>query len=499
MIAHKREFLHQSKEPCVHFSPKPAIRSLRQGEWIALGAALIAGAGLAVLPLTWIVAGVPAIILATLIVLRPQVALLLIVFGVPFSSLREINLGGVTVGATEGLIGLMLAAWIAREIALRPGRRRWPRWCILPALFIGSVSLSALNAVALPFLAKELLKWIEALGVALLVYHTVTPKQSRVIVAGVLLAGIAQAAIGAYQFFTQSGPEFFVLMGRFMRAYGTFEQPNPFAGYLGLIAPLAWALGVSLLSKPPHSKLAWLGLIGFGATAAAIGMSWSRGAWIAFGAALVVVNLFRSRRGALLLAALVAVFALIGLLGYFDLLPRSVVQRMTGFIPFAAVRDVRAVQVSDENYAILERLAHWQAALDMWRDHPWLGVGLGNYEAVYAQYALPKWNLPLGHAHNYYLNIAAETGLIGLLSYCTLWGAAWWQMLRLVRSITKPYPRALALGALGMLTHVSVHNLLDNLWVHNLYIHVAIVLGLALVHRRGAADLLFDQNHDLRL
>ena len=124
----------------------------------------------------------------------------------------------------------------------------------------------------------------------------------------------------------------------------------------------------------------------------------------------------------------------------------------------------------------------------MWRDHPWLGVGFGNYEAAYADYALPKWPVALGHAHNYYLNVASETGLIGLTAYLALWGVALWQTGQAVCQAKNPYAKALALGALGMLVHVSVHNIVDNLWVHNMYVHVAIVLGLAQIpaHHRSA-------------
>jgi len=35
-----------------------------------------------------------------------------------------------------------------------------------------------------------------------------------------------------------------------------------------------------------------------------------------------------------------------------------------------------------------------------------------------------------------------------------------------------------AAGVFGVLTHLAVHNLFDNLWVHDMYIHVAILLGL---------------------
>ena len=75
-------------------------------------------------------------------------------------------------------------------------------------------------------------------------------------------------------------------------------------------------------------------------------------------------------------------------------------------MPYLGIADVRGREITDANFAVLERMAHWQSALTMWNEHPWLGVGIGNYEPLYAQYALPLWPLPLGHAHNYYLNVA---------------------------------------------------------------------------------------------
>lgn len=458
---------------------------------------LVVGALLALLPLPWVVLGIVGVVVVGLILVYPQWGLYLLVFSVPFGSLYEVNLGGITVGASEGLVGLLLIAWFARTAALRSNvglvNRRWvwPKLSIPLLVFIGTVLFSSLNATALPFFLKELFKWIEFLGVMLFVCNTITEKQSRIVVTCLLLAGLAQAFLGIYQFLTQSGPDFFVLMGRYMRAYGTFEQPNPFAGYLGLIAPLAFAFGVSVgnSSVEKHNWLRWLGLGSFGIIAAAIGMSWSRGAWLAFAAAFFTINLVRSRKGAALFVTLLALLAFLGLLGSFELLPESITQRLTSFLPFATIRDVRGIEVTDENYAVLERLAHWQAALDMWRDHVWFGVGFGNYEAAYAQYALPKWDLPLGHAHNYYLNIAAETGLLGLLAYLMLWATAFVAVVQRIRYSDSMYARTIALGALGMLIHLSAHNVLDNLWVHNLYIHVAIVFGLVFVNssRLGSA------------
>ena len=65
-----------------------------------------------------------------------------------------------------------------------------------------------------------------------------------------------------------------------------------------------------------------------------------------------------------------------------------------------------------------------------------------------------------------------------------------------MRRASCAHDRALALGALGMIVHVSVHNVVDNLWVHNMYIHVAIVLGLVQALRpasREAAEVVNEQ------
>src|SRR5262249_44305318 len=81
------------------------------------------------------------------------------------------------------------------------------------------------------------------------------------------------------------------------------------------------------------------------------------------------------------------------------------------------LNDVLAGQVNDANFSTVERLAHWIAGLRMFAAHPLLGVGAGNYSAAYAAYAFRAWPEPLGNAHNYYINVAAETGICGLLAF----------------------------------------------------------------------------------
>jgi len=90
---------------------------------------------------------------------------------------------------------------------------------------------------------------------------------------------------------------------------------------------------------------------------------------------------------------------------------------------------------------------------------------------------LINWPIALGHAHNYYLNLAAETGLIGLIGYLVLWGTVLWQTWRITRH-ADGLARGLNLGLLGAWTHLSVHHLLDNLYVNNVHLHVGVLLGM---------------------
>ena len=455
-------------------------------DWTTLAVLLVAaGVGLAIalLPLAWSVVFVVGTIALMLTLVRPQIGVLLIVVAVPFGSLGQVKVGGMNIGVTEVLVALVLLVWFMRMVVQREIRVVWPRLTLSLLIFLGVLCLSLLGAPSLQHGVKEIVKWAEILALYVLVANEMDETWSKVLCFALLGTGALAALQGIYQFFFRVGPEEFVLFGRFMRAYGTFEQPNPYAGYLGLTLPLA--VGLVLAAVVPMGKrirgwwLVWA--VGCGALMlAALVMSWSRGAQIGFVAAVAVMGIAivtRSGRGVVLGATFAALLVYALLIGGISVVPPSVVQRFSDFVPYVGVGDVRGVEVTDANFAVLERMAHWQSALEMWTDHPWLGVGIGNYEPVYGQYALPLWPLALGHAHNYYLNIAAESGVVGVGAYLLVWVSALLGAYQATRRASGWY-WGIALGVLGVLVHLSVHNFFDNLYVHDMYLQVAILLGV---------------------
>jgi len=494
-------------------------RAITKPQWpgiIALILALFLGILLAWLPARLVVVLVIGTAVILLILVQPLFGLALALLAGPFGALEQLLSGIGSLDSGQTLLLLTLISWIGRGLARR--RIEIPRtYLSLPLfLFISVAFVSLLNAVSLLAGLKELLKWIEIALVMLLVVdlgregaQQLSGRLNRSLLGGpprtiwivgmLLLAGLSQAFIGIWQFgLREDGPEHFLVLDRFYRAYGTYEQPNPFAGFMNLTVLLALGVLVGLLTAwwiwlrhrsaqnvndttfspgwPVFLLTILISLI-TGLTGIALLFSWSRGAWLGFGAGLVMMALFWPRRRIYGLLFLGFTLILILLALGTGLLPEAVTVRLTGFAEDFTVGDVRGVDINDDNYSVLERQAHWQAGLDMLRNKIILGVGFGNYADAYAQYALINWPDALGHAHNYYINLMAEVGLLGLVAYLLFWAAVFWQTIRLLRYLAWP-DRGIALGLLAAWTSLAAHHLVDKLYVNNIYIHLGVMLGL---------------------
>jgi len=434
-------------------------------------------------------------------------------------------------------VALALGSWLARRLSKRDLRLHWSPLVLPLLIFLGATLVSLWNATGVvAFGVPELIKWVEIALLFTFISHHLSAREEapsgasarrasrrlRWLVIAVLGGGLFQAGVGIWQFALRGeGPEHFaILNGDFFRAYGTFEQPNPYGGYLGITTALAlgvvtngirgrlinWYAGVSGREEATRRTASlsdrWTGglpIYLFAGSAAlamltALGASWSRGAWLGFAAAMLAVTAALPRKAGwgMILVALLVVGGLV--LYSSGQLPISFTARLTSFAQDIRLEDVRGVPINDANYAVIERLAHWQAALSMFRHNLWSGIGFGCYEAAYSRFALINWPMALGHAHNYYLNLVAETGLIGLSAYGLLWGVIFWQTWRATRR-AQGFMRGVALGLLGVWTHISVHHLLDNLYVNNVHLQIGVLLGILafIIQQTSETTLIYDQ------
>jgi len=433
------------------------------------------GAAVALAPPLYSGAAVLGAITLVLVFLRPEAGLYLLAFSVPFQSLRDADPTEVKLTATEFVVALAVAAFLVRQLAVERGSWRSAPLLGPLAVLLGAMLLSVFKAENQLQSLKELGKWLEVIAVYWMAVNRFRePKKLALFLVALFLGALAETAIGAVQVALRLGPPEFLIGGAILRAYGTFGQPNPLAGYLNLSLPIL--LGVALFTGVRWLKvLAWLAVV---AVATILVITLSRGAWLGFSVALLVMGVVASRRLAVAIWLGLLALSIVILAAVFGVIPFGVT---TSVLAAFGLAGVNFDSVTAENFSAVQRLAFWQAGLNMFVDNPVLGVGIGNYIQAYPKYAASGWQLVLGHAHDYYLNAAAETGLVGLAAYLALVAGAFRQLGLSLRSAPAGVWYGVALGLLGSFTALSIHNLVDNMYVHGIPVLVGLLLASAAV------------------
>ncbi|HUP27119.1 MAG TPA: O-antigen ligase family protein [Chloroflexia bacterium] len=461
--------------------------------FLALLAAAVAGAG----PPLYVGAGLAAVLLLVLLLRKPVWGAYMLVLSVPVQ--KAVNLpADITV--TQLLFVLVLGIWWAWLSIRRDRRLTLTPVAVALFFFLVSTFASLWNTTSMPESLAEISRWLVTILSYLIIVNSVqTRRQMTGLIIMMLVAGLSEALLGLGQAYSGIGPESFNVGGLLTRAYGTIGAPNSFAGYINMSLPLALALAIyqwgrwialrqrtPLLERPDLVSWKHLRLPLFLSVVALV-LFWtvlttlSRGAWIGltFGVLAMVVAL--GKRAAPAISVLVASgLAMLGL-GSVGALPPTVSDRFGLLVSQLSVFDPRGITPTPENYAIVERMVHWQVAGNMFLSNPWFGVGIGNFNVLFNKFGVQGWPYSRGHAHNYYLHLLAETGIVGLTFYLVLLvtiTAVAVRGLRRVRSAGDGYAEAVAIGALGIFVTFSFHNLFENLHALNMGIHWGAALAL---------------------
>jgi O-antigen ligase len=234
--------------------------------------------------------------------------------------------------------------------------------------------------------------------------------------------------------------------------FGPYVSRNHFAGYLAMAIPVAVVFAAEsalhVRRSWSHRRLGWValgdpaGIAAMRRAAAAmvlmVGLlaSHSRGGLLAFGAASLALAALLRRWRALLLP-LVAVLVAIGLF----------------WVDVSATRrafETRGLQQS--------RLALWADAARMFEHFPVLGAGFNAFGTSYARYQTIERYEWYGEAHNEYLQVVLDLGVVGALLLAALLAS----LLRAGVRAASATP--LDAGILGAILACCVHNVVDFNW-----------------------------------
>jgi O-antigen ligase len=263
--------------------------------------------------------------------------------------------------------------------------------------------------------------------------------------------GLLQAALGA--------------TGKLEGATGSYANRNHFAGLLEMCLPLAVMSAVAAFygsrsnprrDTPLKPGLAFSGLLPCAAVMLlAVVASLSRMGFIAALAGLAVMGslaLSRGRGG--LLRWLPAVAMILAALVSFILLPTD--QLVARFSDIS----------SGEEISANDRALIWGDTLRLIGAYPIFGCGLGAYESALLPFKTVAPLLSVDYAHNDYLQLLAELGILGFAPLLFLVVVIYARAVRGAMRLRRGPPAYLALATAGALTSIALHSLTDfNLYV----------------------------------
>jgi O-antigen ligase len=276
--------------------------------------------------------------------------------------------------------------------------------------------------------------------------------------------GLAMAVFALVQHFAWNGKFYWVRPTQAPSPFGPFANHNHFAGLMELLIPIPLGL---LLTRAVRGEMRWL--YGFAALMMSLAVlaSLSRGGMISLAASLIFVFLLnlrarryrderRNERSRLAMIAGRVVITLTILLvvavGVFWIGADPIIERVTNGQPVAAT--ARGGSFFDSRGWV------WRDTLTMIRANPITGVGLGAYGTAFSLYTASDGSLRVPQAHNDFLQIVADCGIVGGL-------LALWFIVLLGRAIAwgvkarDPLMAGMALGCGASAFALLVHSVFD--------------------------------------
>jgi O-antigen ligase len=278
-----------------------------------------------------------------------------------------------------------------------------------------ALSVAPLHSLSLdPYSTRLVLLQIAALLIyfAAILVFTDSPARLRTLTRTIIIFGFALAIFGLIQAFTSPTKIYWLRDLPQSMPFGPFINRHHFAGYMELT--LALPLGLLFTGAVEREKRV-LFIFAAAVMGVALIMTNSRGGMISLAAEILFLALMsgfaRKRRHdgeserevsgkSAAVRVLLGLALFLGLIGGVVLLGgESVLNRFVG-----------TVNSSDPTTG---RVHFWKVTLDIVADHPIIGSGLGSFGVAYTRYDSRNGLMRLEQAHNDYLQILSDAGIIG--------------------------------------------------------------------------------------
>lgn len=341
-------------------------------------------------------------------------------------------------------LGLWLLVWF---VSLAMGQSHWKRTPLDGAVLIFLTvdlftGLTGINPM------RSLVHFVSLwhVSIYMLIVNTVVERRwlERSLAILFIMVGL-NASIGIAQYFGQGlyfmRSEHEVIhwaIGH--RELGTFSHPMTFAGQIMLVG----LMGVSVLIWWQRFPAAWRWTLPVVIILTAWVLSYVRNAWVGMFAGLLVLGLMRGKRTVITIGCAVTFVVL-----FMSILQPSFLARVKSIVNPAV-------------FSNLERINMGKVTFEIFKNAPFLGVGVGNYSQASEPYR-SKYNvISKSHPHSNILTQIAEKGALGLCVFVYMWYVFFKQSWRAWRNTADDLSRAVVAGGIAALIGFHVAGLFES-------------------------------------
>lgn len=401
-----------------------------------------------------------------------QLCIAIVLTALAFGTVHYWALGLFSLGAVVTLALWVVDGWMLGKLRLSKNPLQLP---LLGMLALGLVQLLPLGEPAAtaeltvplsqalsfdPYSTRMVLVQVATLLIyfAATLVFTDTPHRLRLLVRTIVIFGFFLAIFGLTQSFVSPTRVYWVRELAQSTAFGPFINRHHFAGYMELTLGLTLGL---VFSGSLEKEKRFIYVFAAGLMGVALIMTNSRGGIISLVAEilfLMALTISRKRkkreapekaqriksaalRTSLALALIVGLFVGVVLLGGES----------------ALVRFVGTVSSDDPTTG---RAHFWNVTTDIIKAHPLLGTGLGAFAVVYTRYDSRNGLYRLEQAHNDYLQVLSDGGIVGA-ALGLFFIVMLFRMGFARRESRDEFRSGVALGALAGCFAVLVHSFFD--------------------------------------
>lgn len=349
-----------------------------------------------------------------------QIALGLFLFASTFS-----------IALTQTALGLTLILWVCFALKRKaPVLRR--TMLDVPLLLFVAVSLAAALLSDERIASLRNLRNFALMSVIYMIGSLLATRRMALRQFSVLL--VSGAGAGAY------GIAIYLLgkgAGSFGRSPGSFSNAMTFGGILLLLCSLFFAIAVG---TGVARGLRWAAAGAAVVSSTALFFTFTRSSWVGAVVSIVIILAFLRRRWLVPFAAALVLFVLL--------------------LPVHYRARVESIW-NPKHMTNVHRLQLLQGGAKIIRDHPVIGVGTKDLAGEYRRVMPPGAVQVFGHMHNIFLQVAVQTGFVGLAAFCWLLFSFFRLMARNLKLDLPPPERAWVAGSIGALAGFIVNGLFD--------------------------------------